>query len=70
MSHVVASCVCRKKHILQSNFLERVLKFFYHIFDILNSFSNPCTSETIYCHFLVIFKTNCTDGQSALHVVA
>ena len=24
---------------------------------MLNSFSNPYTSETIYCHFLVIFKS-------------
>ena len=29
MSHVVASCL-KKKHVLQSNFLERVLNFFYH----------------------------------------
>ena len=34
----------------------KVLYFFSHIFGILNSFSNPCTSEVIYCHFLVIFK--------------
>ena len=44
-------------NVLQSNFLEKVLNLFYHIFGILNSFSNPCTSETIYCHFLVIFKS-------------
>ena len=31
-------------------------QFFYHIFSILNSFSNPCTSKTIYCHFLAIRK--------------
>ena len=39
------------------NSLERVLNFFYHISGILNRFSNPCISETIYCHFLVIFKS-------------
>ena len=42
----------QKKYVLQSNFLERVLNFFYHVSGILNSFSNPCTSETIYCHSL------------------
>ena len=52
MSHVVASSVY-KKHALQLNFLERVFNFFYHIFGALFSF----TSETIYCHLLVIFKS-------------
>ena len=56
MSHVIASYVCRKKYFLQSNFLERILNFFYHVFGILNNFSNPRTPETIYYHFLVIFK--------------
>ena len=42
-----------EKACLQSNYLERVLNFFYHIFGIFSSCSNPCTSETIYCrmHF-------------------
>ena len=43
-----------KNMILQWNFLERGLSFFYHIFGILDSFSNPCISETNHCHFLVI----------------
>ena len=42
-----------EKHVSQLNFLERVLNFLYHVFGIYNSFSNPCTSETIYCHFLL-----------------
>ena len=40
-----------------TNFLERALNFSYHIFGILNSVSNLCTSETIFCYFLVIFKS-------------
>ena len=54
----------QKKHVLQSIFLEKVLSFFYHIFGILNSFSNPCTSKTLYCYFLVIFKSNV---QTTIH---
>ena len=46
-----------KKHVLRSNFLERVLNFFYHTFDILNSLSNPCTFEIICCHLFVIFNS-------------
>ena len=34
-----------------------MLNFFYHILGILNSFRNPCISEIIYCHLLVIFKS-------------
>ena len=41
----------------QTNSLDKFLKIFYHIFGIFNSFSNTCTSETIYCHFLVFFKS-------------
>ena len=32
-------------------------QLFYYIFSILNSFTNPCTSKTIYCHFLAIRKS-------------
>ena len=62
-------------NVLQSNFLEGVPSFFYHIFGILNSFNNPCTSENIDCHFLVILKNvvqidNPLRTSHPLHMVA
>ena len=56
----------KKKHVLQWNFRERVLNYFFRIFGILNSFSNPCTSETLYCHFHVIFNI---DNPSRMEIL-
>ena len=55
-----------KKFCFTIKLLWKVFNFFYHISGILNSFSDPCFSETIYCHFLVNFKS-CTDRQSTSH---